>query len=59
MHTKKILENIIAKRPVGKPRNRWVNSVKIDSRGILKMRNWKRESLDSEVWRRYLKGAKA
>jgi hypothetical protein len=33
--------------------------VKIDSREILKVRNWKRESLDRQVWRRYLKEAKA
>jgi hypothetical protein len=53
---KRILEsNFIGKRPVGKPRKRWVNAVEIDSREILKVRNWKRESLDKRVWRRYLK----
>jgi hypothetical protein len=57
---KRILEsNFIGKRPVGKPRNRWINAVEIDSREILKVRNWKRESLDRQVWRRYLKEAKA
>jgi hypothetical protein len=57
---KRILEsNIIGKRPVGKPRKSWVNSVEIDSREILKMRNWRRESLDKLVWRRHLKEAKA
>jgi hypothetical protein len=31
----------------------------IDSREILKVRNWKREALDRQVWRHYLKEAKA
>jgi hypothetical protein len=39
---KMILESIfIEKRPVGKPRKRWITAVE-----ILKVRNWKRESLD-------------
>jgi hypothetical protein len=55
-----ILEsNIIGKRPVRKPRERWVNEMEIYSREILKVRNWKRESLDRQVWRRHLKDAKA
>jgi hypothetical protein len=44
--------------PVGKPRNRWINAVEIDSKEILKVRNWKRESQDRQVWRRHLKEAK-
>jgi hypothetical protein len=49
---KRILEsNIIGKRPVGKPRKRWVNAAEINSREILKVRNWKRESIDRQVWR--------
>jgi hypothetical protein len=57
---KRILESIfIGKRPVGKPRKRWINAVEIDSREILKVRNGKREYLDRQVWRRYLKEAKA
>jgi hypothetical protein len=47
------------KRSVGKPRKRLINAVEIDSREILKVRKWKRESLDKRVWRRYLKKAKA
>jgi hypothetical protein len=57
---KRILEsNFIGKRPVGKPRKRWINAVEIDSKEILKLRNWKRESEDRQVWRRHLKKAKA
>jgi hypothetical protein len=37
--------NIIGKRLSGKPRKRCVNAVEIDSREILKVRNWKRETL--------------
>jgi hypothetical protein len=57
---KRIMEsNNIGKRSVEKPRNRLVNVVEIDSREILKVRNWKRESIDRQVWRRHLKAAKA
>jgi hypothetical protein len=57
---KRILEcNIIGKTPVGKPRKRWVNAVEIDNREILKVRNWKRESVDRKVWWHHLKEVKA
>jgi hypothetical protein len=57
---KRILKSIfIGKRPVGEPKKRWINAVEIDSREILKVRKWKRESLDRQVWRRHLKEAKA
>jgi hypothetical protein len=56
----RILEsNFIGKRPVDKPRKRWINAVEIDSKEILKVRNWKRESQVRQVWRRHLKEAKA
>jgi hypothetical protein len=35
---KKILEsNFIGKRPIGRPRKRWINAVKIDRRETLKV----------------------
>jgi hypothetical protein len=44
---KRVLKsNITGKKPIGKPRKRWVNAVEIDSRVILRVRNWRRESLD-------------
>jgi hypothetical protein len=47
---KRILGSIIiGKRLVGNPTKRWVNAVEMDSREILKVRNWKRESLDRQV----------
>jgi hypothetical protein len=38
----------------GKPRKRWVNAVEIDGREILRVRNWKRETLDRQVLRSHL-----
>jgi hypothetical protein len=40
--------NIIGKRPGGKTRERWVNAIDTESKEILKVSNWKRESLDRE-----------
>jgi hypothetical protein len=46
-------ENDSGKRPVGKTRGRsWVNAVDTETKEILKAGNWKRESLDRQVWRR-------
>jgi hypothetical protein len=57
---KRILEsNIIGKRPIGKRRKRRVNAVEIENTELLKVRNWKRGSLDRQVWRRHLKEVKA
>jgi hypothetical protein len=33
--------------------------IEIDSREIFRVRNWKRESLDRQVWKRHLNEAKA
>jgi hypothetical protein len=57
---RRILErNTIGKRPIGNPRKRWINVVEIESRVILKVGSWKRESLERQVWKRHLKEAKA
>jgi hypothetical protein len=63
MDEKRILKitlkkDIIREEPVGKPKERWVNIVEIENREVLKVRNWKRESLDRQVWRRHLKETK-
>jgi hypothetical protein len=42
---------------VGKARKIGVNVVEIESREILEERDWKKESLDRQVWRRRLKKA--
>jgi hypothetical protein len=51
--------NISGKSLVGKPRKRRFNAVEIDRRGMLKARNWKRESLDKQLWRRLLMDTRA
>jgi hypothetical protein len=57
---KRVLEsNITGKRPVGKPRKRWVNATEIGNREVLKVRNLERESIDRQIWRRHLEKAKA
>jgi hypothetical protein len=56
---KRVLESyIIGKGPVGKPRKRWVNAVEIDNRGF-ESEDWKKGSVDRQIWRRRLKEAKA
>jgi hypothetical protein len=51
--------NIIGKSPVGNLRRRWINAMEMDCREIWAMKNWKREALERQVCRRYLKEAKA
>jgi hypothetical protein len=41
--------NDISSRTKIKPRKKWINAVEIDSKEILKVRNWKRESQDRQV----------
>ena len=36
------------KRPVGRPRNRWIDAVEEDVKKILGVRNWKRKTMDRE-----------
>jgi hypothetical protein len=59
MRKRNMESNIIGKRPIGKPRKRSVNAVEIDSKEILRVRNWKREFLGRRVRRRHFKKAKA
>jgi hypothetical protein len=50
--------NFVGKRSIGKIMKRWIGTVEIYCREILKLRNWKRKSLDRQVLRRHLKKAK-
>jgi hypothetical protein len=50
-----IEENVNGNRTLGKPRKRWVRTMETDSIEILKVRNWKREYLGRQAWRRHLK----
>lgn len=57
---KKIIEGKPGgKRPVGKPKARWVDNMEADVEKILRLRHWRRESRDREVWRRKIGEAKA
>jgi hypothetical protein len=50
---------MFGKRPVGKPKNRWMDAVKEDSYQILNWRNWEVKARDREAWRSRIKKAKA
>jgi hypothetical protein len=47
------------KRPVGKPKKRWMDAVKEDSYPLLKWRNWDMKAQDKDEWRSRIKKAKA
>jgi hypothetical protein len=60
MDEKRISNKILKSNDIGKrPRKRYNNTVEIDSRYILKVKNWERDYLYRKVWRRHLKEAKA
>jgi hypothetical protein len=47
------------KRPVGKPKKRWMDAVKEDSYQILNCRNWEVKAQDRDEWKSRIKKAKA
>jgi hypothetical protein len=54
------LNNTIgSRRPVGKPKRRWIKAVEEDSKKILGIRHLKREETDRRRWRNYTQEAKA
>jgi hypothetical protein len=50
---------MFGKRPVGKPKKRWMNAVKEDIYQILNWRNWEEKARDRDGWRSMIKKAKA
>jgi hypothetical protein len=50
---------IVGKCPVGKPKKRWMDTVKEDSYQILNWRNWEVKARDRDGWRSRIKKAKA
>jgi hypothetical protein len=50
---------MLGKRPVGKPKKRWMDAVKEDSYQILNRRNWEMKAQDRDEWRSRIKKAKA
>lgn len=57
---KKILEGTIyGRRPVGRPKGRWLDAVTTDSRNLLGTAAWRRIALDREDWRKKIEEARA
>jgi hypothetical protein len=50
---------MFGKRPVGKPKKRWMDAVKENSYQILKWRNWEVKAQDRDEWRSIIKKAGA
>jgi len=42
---------ISGRRPVGKPKRRWLCAVEEESKKILGIRNWEREAVARQEWR--------
>jgi hypothetical protein len=49
---------MFGKRPVGKPKKRWMDAVKEDIYQILNWRNWDVKAQDRDEWRLRIKKAK-
>jgi hypothetical protein len=49
---------MFGKLPVGKPKKRWMDTVKEDSYQILNWGNWEVKSQDRDKWRSRIKKAK-
>jgi hypothetical protein len=49
-----VLRKILAGRPVGRPRRRWIDSVCQDAREQLGVKRWRREAEDRKSWRRFI-----
>lgn len=47
------------RRPVGKPRLRWVDNIGKDAAELLGVKNWKRTARERDVWRQKIEEAKA
>jgi hypothetical protein len=45
--------------PVSKLKIRWIETVEEDTKKIPSIRNWKREAMDRQGWRGYIKDNKA
>jgi hypothetical protein len=43
------------KRPLGRPRRRWVDNIKMDLREVWDDRDWIDQAQDRDRWRAYVK----
>jgi hypothetical protein len=50
---------IYASRPVGKPKDRWTDTVTRDARRLLGTAEWKTLALDGEIWGRRIEESRA
>jgi hypothetical protein len=50
---------MFGRRPVEKPKKRWMDAVKEDSCQILNWRNWEKKTRDRDGWRSRIKEARA
>jgi hypothetical protein len=56
---KKALEGYIeGKKPVGRPRGRWIEAVDRVAKSMLKCKDWRRSAEDRYVWMRRIEAAK-
>ena len=52
MYLRKILKGYTeAKRPVGRPRGRWIDAVDRDAKMMLKCKNLRRSTEDRNIWK--------
>jgi hypothetical protein len=57
---KKVLDGEFhGRRPVGRPRLRWEDSIRRDSLLLLNVRGWRRRAGDRDIWRRTTEEARA
>jgi hypothetical protein len=54
-----LVGQMFGKRPVGKPRKRWLAAVKEHSYQMLQWRDWEVKAEDREEWKSRIKKAKA
>ena len=47
------------RRPVGRPRGRWIDAVDKDAKNMLKCKNWRRLAENRDAWRRRIEEAQA
>lgn len=57
---KRIVEGrIYGRRPVGRPKDRWIDEVTKDAKQLLGITTWRRKALDREEWRKKIEEVKA
>jgi len=46
------------RRPVGRPRGKWLDDVDRDAKRMLECRNWRKSAEDRDAWRQRIEEAK-